>query len=311
MSNPSKSFLHSNDQQAGQVQKVKKVIQVQYYCKQGGVRLWWTESWCGMMYDGHGSIAEGLAVAGSWALSCGVMPVGWQLVLGAVSGCVVVVVGRDVNELLTNKYTFSDQQPSPHCCGQWVSLHRHHCVIQRVIAITAVLLVVVLFATHGWQQTTSGQLQIVLITGNPWVTQALPVPAPVPTGMGTGHYRYGYSQVVQPSVPLLSRLGLALVWPAVGSSESFSSGLVHWQSFVHWRVVDFDHCRRYRLRSISQVYTSEKMASRLLPLQGKRAARTMQKQQDDGNGHSADEVPSHVRFNDIHESTTTQTGALP
>ncbi|KAH9159405.1 hypothetical protein EDB89DRAFT_1916263 [Lactarius sanguifluus] len=29
MSNPSKSFLHSNDQQAGQVQKVKKVIQVQ------------------------------------------------------------------------------------------------------------------------------------------------------------------------------------------------------------------------------------------------------------------------------------------
>ncbi|KAH9174840.1 hypothetical protein EDB89DRAFT_1904392 [Lactarius sanguifluus] len=29
MSNPSKSFLHSDDQQAGQVQKVKKVIQVQ------------------------------------------------------------------------------------------------------------------------------------------------------------------------------------------------------------------------------------------------------------------------------------------
>ncbi|KAH9071014.1 hypothetical protein EDB83DRAFT_2313746 [Lactarius deliciosus] len=33
MSNPSKSFLHSDDQQAGQVQKVKKVRQVQYYCK--------------------------------------------------------------------------------------------------------------------------------------------------------------------------------------------------------------------------------------------------------------------------------------
>ncbi|KAH9019935.1 hypothetical protein EDB83DRAFT_2320701 [Lactarius deliciosus] len=32
MSNPSKSFLHSDDQQAGQVQKVKKVRQVQY-CK--------------------------------------------------------------------------------------------------------------------------------------------------------------------------------------------------------------------------------------------------------------------------------------
>ncbi|KAH9171628.1 hypothetical protein EDB89DRAFT_1906765 [Lactarius sanguifluus] len=31
MSNPSKSFLHSDDQQAGQVQKVKKVIQVQSY----------------------------------------------------------------------------------------------------------------------------------------------------------------------------------------------------------------------------------------------------------------------------------------
>ncbi|KAH9168444.1 hypothetical protein EDB89DRAFT_1909286 [Lactarius sanguifluus] len=29
MSNPSKSLLHSDDQQAGQVQKVKKVIQVQ------------------------------------------------------------------------------------------------------------------------------------------------------------------------------------------------------------------------------------------------------------------------------------------
>ncbi|KAH9041862.1 hypothetical protein EDB83DRAFT_2318154 [Lactarius deliciosus] len=211
-------------------------------------------------------------------------------------------------------------------------------------------------------QTTSGQLQIVLITGNPWVTHGSlrPYPYPHPCETRTRAHGYGY-QSLQPAAsslppaviasPLssftllltLSRrstlpcrclvviLHPVIVVPLVGVGHRLlwlnwlnhpcclaitpATGVVAVGAiavaFGTCIVVDFDHCCRYRLRSISQVYTSEKMASRPLPLQGKRAARTMQKQQDDGNGHSADEVPSHVRFNDIHESTTTQTGALP
>ncbi|KAH9050404.1 hypothetical protein EDB83DRAFT_2317170 [Lactarius deliciosus] len=49
MSNPSKSFLHSDDQQAGQVQKVKKVIQVQYYSS-----------------ESQGAASVGSDVAGRW-----------------------------------------------------------------------------------------------------------------------------------------------------------------------------------------------------------------------------------------------------
>ncbi|KAH9158988.1 hypothetical protein EDB89DRAFT_1917079 [Lactarius sanguifluus] len=82
MSNPSKSFLHSDDQQAGQVQKVKKVIQVQYYSSesQGAAsvgsdvagRWWWGRgcdvargALCRILY-GAGRRGGGVAVAWRW-----------------------------------------------------------------------------------------------------------------------------------------------------------------------------------------------------------------------------------------------------
>ncbi|KAH9172047.1 hypothetical protein EDB89DRAFT_1906492 [Lactarius sanguifluus] len=81
MSNPSKSFLHSDDQQAGQVQKVKKVRQVQVLgishnttvrCGRG-VAAW---------YDVMGMSRGGVARVGSrgvLSIVCGAVAVGWWL----------------------------------------------------------------------------------------------------------------------------------------------------------------------------------------------------------------------------------------
>ena len=44
------------------------------------------------------------------------------------------------------------------------------------------------------------QVWVVLITGNPWVTQPLPVP--MLTGMGTAWYGYGYRWVMQVQKPM-------------------------------------------------------------------------------------------------------------
>ncbi|KAH9159252.1 hypothetical protein EDB89DRAFT_1916417 [Lactarius sanguifluus] len=93
MSNPSKSFLHSDDQQAGQVQKVKKVRQVQVLgishnttvrCGRG-VAAW---------YDVMGMSRGGVARVGGR----GVLSIGWWLCAlgwGAwlwVGGCGVLQV---------------------------------------------------------------------------------------------------------------------------------------------------------------------------------------------------------------------------